>query len=387
MIEKYSRFLEILCILVVCNYSTATSADPSRSYDILYNKAVEAYLDENWEQCIASMNEAIEDYHFYNDAQIGCRLSCKKPSGEKQVTPQHVEDLRYWETMIKQTLCILKCKKKVLQGRAEIISRTVSQDFESYKPYDYLQLCYFKLNDFLKAASCAYTFLTINPSHEIMRENLRFYVDELKVDRNYIINLEAKAYVDFYIRGSDTYQKKDYERAANYMEMSLSEYLLSEEECRAQCEGPFDQGWFPDFISSISNHYTFTLKCKQMCAEKLGNLNGEIHADLFPSHYHYLQFTYYKLGDLFKACQAVASYQLFSPEDETMTSNKEFYLSLPEVTETMFEPRTEALKYFVRQKGEKDLIKYIEESFQFDEGDISEPTTEKQHDDFNEITS
>jgi len=91
-----------------------------------------------------------------------------------------------------------------------------------------------------------------------MRENLRFYVDELKVDRNYIINLEAKAYVDFYIRGSDTYQKKDYERAANYMEMSLSEYLLSEEECRAQCEGPFDQGWFPDFISSISSNFSLS---------------------------------------------------------------------------------------------------------------------------------
>jgi len=100
-----------------------------------------------------------------------------------------------------------------------------------------------------------------------------------------------------------------------------------------------------------------------------------------------ISIQYILVGDLFKACQAVASYQLFSPEDETMTSNKEFYLSLPEVTETMFEPRTEALKYFVRQKGEKDLIKYIEESFQFDEGDISEPTTEKQHDDFNEITS
>lgn len=174
MIEKYSRFLEILCILVVCNYSTATSADPSRSYDILYNKAVEAYLDENWEQCIASMNEAIEDYHFYNDAQIGCRLSCKKPSGEKEVTPQHVEDLRYWETMIKQTLCILKCKKKVLQGRAEIISRTVSQDFESYKPYDYLQLCYFKVHTIhlIKVYMLSNFFLIISSSMTSLKLHL-----------------------------------------------------------------------------------------------------------------------------------------------------------------------------------------------------------------------
>lgn len=384
--EKYHRFLEIVCILVICGCSAATSADPSRSYDILYTKAVEAYLDENWEQCVTSMNEALEDYHFYIDAQVGCRLSCQKPSSNKYITPQNLEDLTHWETMIKQTLCILKCKKKVLKGRAEIISRSVSHDFESFKPYDYLQLCYFKINDLLKAASCAYTFLTINPNHDVMKDNLRFYVDELKVDTNYIINLEAKAYVDFYVRGSDAYKKEDHARAANYMEMSLAEYLLSDAECRVHCEGPFDQGWFPDFISSISNHYTFTLKCKQLCVEKLGNLNGEVHADLFPSHYNYLQFIYYKLGDLFKACQAVASYQLFSPEDEIMAANKEFYLTLPAVEESMFGPRPEALQYFERQKGEKDLVKFIEENFQFDEGDLSEPNMEEQHHESNEVT-
>ena len=109
----------------------------------------------------------------------------------------------------------------------------------------------------MKAASCAYTFLTLNPEHEVMKENLRFYINELKVDPNYIINLEVKPYVDFYVRGSDSYKKKDYDRATNYMELSLTEYLQSEEECRAQCEGPFDQGWFPDFISSISSTYIF----------------------------------------------------------------------------------------------------------------------------------
>lgn len=125
----------------------------------------------------------------------------------------------------------------------------------------------------MKAASSAYTFLTVNPTHEVMKENLRFYINDLKVDPNYIINMEAKPYVDFYIRGSEAYKKKDYDRSSNYFELSLIEYLTSEEECRAECEGPFDQGinsqyfhhklvfknpfsfigWFPDFISSISS--------------------------------------------------------------------------------------------------------------------------------------
>ena len=159
----------------------------------------------------------------------------------------------------------------------------------------------------------------MNTNHTIMKENLRYFINDLKVDPSQVINLEAKPYVNLYIRGSEAYNKKDYDRTTNYMELSLVEYLQAEEECRAQCEGPFDQGWFPDFISSISSifiyfsisfwvprkvqsyaffkktdHYTFTLRCKRKCAKNLENLNGAIHSDLLPSHYHYLQFAYFK---------------------------------------------------------------------------------------------
>jgi hypothetical protein len=36
-------------------------------------------------------------------------------------------------------------------------------------------------------------------------------------------------------------------------EESLGAYLQTEDECRAQCEGPFDQGWYPDLIPSIAS--------------------------------------------------------------------------------------------------------------------------------------
>ena len=142
---KLFCFPEFFCILIVCvRFSAATIDDPSRTYDIYYTKAVEAYLDEDWPQCITFMNEAIEDYHFYHDAQVNCRLTCQKASSNNP-SITHQGDLQHWERLIKQTLCILKCKKNVLQERAEIISRSVTDDFESFKPYDYLQLCYFKV--------------------------------------------------------------------------------------------------------------------------------------------------------------------------------------------------------------------------------------------------
>lgn len=82
------------------------------------------------------------------------------------------------------------------------------------------------------------------------------------------------------------------------------------------------------------------------------------------------------MGNVEKACQATASYQLFFPEDETMEENKKFYLTLPEVREDMFRPRQEAVQYIQRQKSERALLLYIEENFQFDEGEISEPKNE-----------
>lgn len=56
-----------------------------------------------------------------------------------------------------------------------------------------------------------------------------------------------------YLYGVDAYEKKDWKTAIENMEESLISYLQSEEECRAQCEGPFDQGWYPDLIPSIAS--------------------------------------------------------------------------------------------------------------------------------------
>ena len=37
------------------------------------------------------------------------------------------------------------------------------------------------------------------------------------------------------------------------MEIAIKTYLVEEEECRLVCEKPFDMGWYPDFIASVSS--------------------------------------------------------------------------------------------------------------------------------------
>lgn len=125
------------------------------------------------------------------------------------------------------------------------------------------------MNDKQKAASAAFTFLVNNPDDKMMVKNLKYYSGLPEVDMKDIINFEAKVYVathstlnnktnlqDYvylYTYGSDAYQKKDWDTAINNMEESLASYLHAEDECRAQCEGPFDPGWYPDFVPAIAS--------------------------------------------------------------------------------------------------------------------------------------
>ncbi|KAJ8936432.1 hypothetical protein NQ318_015578 [Aromia moschata] len=106
--------------------------------------------------------------------------------------------------------------------------------------------------------------------------------------------------------------------------------------------------------------------------KKLSSLNGETHDDLLPSHYHYLQFTYFKMQDLRKACQAVASYLLFYPDDYTMLSNMKYYSGLPKVKDDYFQPREEAIRYVQRDIYETRILKFIETEFKSQEP-VKEP--------------
>lgn len=60
------------------------------------------------------------------------------------------------------------------------------------------------------------------------------------------------------------YEKEDFNSVIQYFEESLVDYLQNEEECRAFCEGPFDQGWFPDFTPSIASNKKANHFCVQL---------------------------------------------------------------------------------------------------------------------------
>lgn len=57
------------------------------------------------------------------------------------------DDDQYYERVVRNTLCVIKCKKDVFGSRVDrIVESHVIDDFQIKKPYDYLQLCYYKVN-------------------------------------------------------------------------------------------------------------------------------------------------------------------------------------------------------------------------------------------------
>jgi len=103
------------------------------------------------------------------------------------------------------------------------------------------------------AANAAFTFLSTHPDHEITVKNLKHYLNQPDVAVEKVVNLEAAPFVQKYTRGVQAYEDENYMEAVVAFESSLESYMESEEECRIYCEGPFDQGWYPEFTSSVAS--------------------------------------------------------------------------------------------------------------------------------------
>ncbi|KAK3603211.1 hypothetical protein CHS0354_036138 [Potamilus streckersoni] len=126
--------------------------DPSSTYEILYEKGLEAYKDGNWFACASYLNRSIQDYKYYVEAVTHCRLNCKKSVISAEAIGINFE-LFYYQQLVEISDCLRRCKKGKLGKRPEIPAPlVVDKKFEDRMPYNYLQFCYFKIIFFLQIA-------------------------------------------------------------------------------------------------------------------------------------------------------------------------------------------------------------------------------------------
>lgn len=73
-----------------------------------------------------------------------------------------------------------------------------------------------------------------------------------------------------------------------------------------------------------------------------------------------------------KACEAVGTFLLFYPEDESMRHNKKFYSENFQTTDSDFKPRREIVDYYRRLILERRLLVFMEEKFKIENDDVSD---------------
>lgn len=353
---------EVLFFVLLSLLRWSTSEEVEETYDELYRRGVENYLEENWSECIDDLETAIAKHKRVLTAIADCRMQCANKEYD-YLNQQNIEDLHFYEKMIRKTLCFMKCKRlnyedvkfnKAPDGKS-------LKDIENLEPYLYIQNCYYKDNDIQKAASAAFTYLVRHPDNFLAKNNLKYYLTLPQVNPREVTNHETEEFYSLYLNAVNSYGDEDWNQVIAYMEEALHSYFAADDRCRVLCESSFDQGWLPDFTASISNHFTYCLQCKQGCSEKLKTLDGVKGDELLGDFYNYLQMAYYKVKKAPKALRSVASYLLIYPNDEEMLHNKVLYSN--RIDDTPIEPRPEIVYYLSRNAYEKKLLKFIDDEF------------------------
>uniref|UniRef100_A0A2I2YMV1 procollagen-proline 3-dioxygenase n=1 Tax=Gorilla gorilla gorilla TaxID=9595 RepID=A0A2I2YMV1_GORGO len=228
------------------------------------------------------------------------------------------------------------------------------------------------INKLEKAVAAAHTFFVGNPEHMEMRQNLDYYQTMSGVKEADFKDLETQPHMQEFRLGVRLYSEEQPQEAVPHLEAALQEYFVAYEECRALCEGPYDYDGYnyleynADLFQAITDHYIQVLSCKQNCVTELAShpSREKPFEDFLPSHYNYLQFAYYNIGNYTQAVECAKTYLLFFPNDEVMSQNLAYYAAmLGEEHTRSIGPRESAKEYRQRSLLEKELLFFAYDVF------------------------
>uniref|UniRef100_A0AAQ5ZB76 procollagen-proline 3-dioxygenase n=1 Tax=Amphiprion ocellaris TaxID=80972 RepID=A0AAQ5ZB76_AMPOC len=354
------------------NLSSHSVLEP---YDFLFDTAVEAYYKGDWLTVILNMEKALKNKATVRNAKAQCRISCANQSafgepvaglGVPIPGAGSVEDLGFFQKILKRADCVKSCEtEKLGSPTLHQVSEEVELEFKKRTPYNYLQVAYFKINKLDKAVAAANTFFQANPDHMEMRQNLEYYKMMAGVQEEDFKDLEARPHMSYY---SD----ESFGLAAEHFEVAVEEYFTANKECRALCEGAYDYDGYnymeysADLFQTVTDHYMQVLNCKQHCSVELASTAGrdKPFEDFLPSHFNYLQFSYYNSEKYEQAIECAKTYLMFHPEDEVMNQNLNYYSAvLGEDKAGTISARQVVKQYMQQSILEKELLYFGYEAF------------------------
>ncbi|XP_051027551.1 prolyl 3-hydroxylase 1 [Acomys russatus] len=350
--------------------------------DLLYAEGTAAYARGDWPGVVLNMELALRSRAALRALRLRCRTRCstelpwtldldlgQSPSLSQDPGAAALQDLRFFGSLLRRAACLRRC---LGPPSAHLLSEELDLEFNKRSPYNYLQVAYFKINKLEKAVAAAHTFFVGNPEHVEMQQNLNYYQTMSGVREEDFKDLEAKPHMHEFRLGVRLYSEEKPQEAVPHLEAAVQDYFVADEECRALCEGPYDYDGYnyldysADLFQAITDHYVQVLGCKQSCVTELAShpSREKPFEDFLPSHYNYLQFTYYNIGNYTQAIECAKTYLLFFPNDEVMSQNLAYYTAmLGEEEASSISPRQNAQEYRQRSLLEKELLFFAYDIF------------------------
>ncbi|XP_049589040.1 prolyl 3-hydroxylase 1 [Syngnathus scovelli] len=375
--------LTVICLLLPSHASTSylSTHFVLEPYDLLFDTAVEAYDNGDWLSVILNMEKALRNRATVRKVKADCRLGCANQSAFEDPTSSlgisipgagSVEDLAFFWKILRRADCVNSCQaEKLGQATLHLVGEAVELEFKRRTPYNYLQVAYFKINKLDKAVAAASTFFQANKNHMEMRQNLDYYGTMAGVRQEDFKDLEARPHMANFLMGKSYYSDNYFSLAAKHFEVALNEYFAAHDECRALCEGSYNYDGYnymeydADLYQTITDHYMQVLDCKQRCSVELAvNAAGSEQPleDFLPSHFNYLQFSYYNSENYELAIECAKTYLLFHPDDEVMKQNRDYYSAV--LGSDKLIPARQIVKQFIqRSLLEKELMYFGYEAF------------------------
>ncbi|XP_057702029.1 prolyl 3-hydroxylase 1 isoform X1 [Corythoichthys intestinalis] len=352
-------------------------------YDFLFDTAVEAYYKGDYLSVILNMEKALRNRATVRKVKADCRLKCANQTAfEDPVVglgisipgAGSVDDLAFFWKILKRADCVNSCETKNL-GLPTLhqISEEVELEFNKRTPYNYLQVAYFKINKVDKAVAAANTFFQGNKDHVEMRQNLDYYSTMSGVQEDDFKDLESRPHMAKFLMAKSYYSDNSFSLAAQLFEVAVNEYFTADDKCRALCEGSYNYDGYnymeynADLYQTMTDHYIQVLNCKQRCSVELAYISAgsdKPFEDFLPSHFNYLQFSYYNSENYALAIECAKTYLLFHPDDEVMKQNLAYYSATHGLDKAELITERQTVKRFIqRSLLEKELMYFAYEAF------------------------
>ncbi|XP_045931200.1 prolyl 3-hydroxylase 1 [Micropterus dolomieu] len=376
--------LMMFCLIIpLCTSDTNLSSHfVLEPYDFLFDAAVEAYYKGDWLSVILNMEKALRNKATVRSVKAQCRLSCANQTafGDRLVGlgvpipgAGSVEDLGFFQKILKRADCVNSCEtEKLGSPTMHQVTADVELEFNKRTPYNYLQVAYFKINKLDKAVAAANTFFLANPDHMEMKQNLEYYRMMEGVQEEDFKDLEARTHMAEFLLGKSYYSDDSFGLAAEHFEVAVDEYFAADKECRVLCEGAYDYDGYnymeynADLFQTMTDHYMQVLKCKQQCSVELATTAGrnKPFEDFLPSHFNYLQFSYYNSEKYEQAIECAKTFLLFHPDDEVMNQNLAYYSAVLGEDKAGTISARQVVKLYIQQSIlEKELLYFGYEAF------------------------